>query len=40
MLLKQAVLILQIVNIIIKIDSIRQEKPNKGPTLKLNKTFK
>ena len=38
--IEAAVLILQIVNIIIKIDGIRQEKPNKGSTLKLNKIFK
>ena len=35
-LLKQVVLIMLIINIIIKMDNIRQEKPNESPILKLN----
>ena len=34
------VLIMQIINIIINMDGIRQEKPNEGPILKLNKGLK
>ena len=36
-LLKHVVLIMRIINIIINMDDIRQERSNKGPTLKLNK---
>ena len=35
-LLKQVVLIMLIINIIIKMDNIRQEKPKESPILKLN----
>ena len=33
---KQVVLIMLIINIIIKMDNIREEKPTKSPVLKLN----
>ena len=39
-LLKHVAVIMQIINIIINMDDIRQERPNEGPTLKLNKKFK
>ena len=38
--LKHVVLIMRIINIIINMDDIRQERSNEGPTLKLNKRFK
>ena len=38
--LKRIVLIMRIINIIINMDDIRQERSNEGPTLKLNKKFK
>ena len=38
--LKHVVLIMRIINIIINMDDIRQERSNKEPTLKLNKRFK
>ena len=38
---KHVVLIMQIINIIIiNMDDIRQERPNEGPILKLNKRLK
>ena len=38
---KHVVLIIRIINIIIiNMDDIRQERPNKGPILKLNKRLK
>ena len=38
---KHVVLIMRIINIIIiNMDDIRQERPNKGPILKLNKRLK
>ena len=40
MLLKHVVLIMRIINIIINVDDIRQERSNGRPTLKLNKRFK
>ena len=36
-LLKHVVLIMRIINTMINMDDIRQERSNKGPTLKLNK---
>ena len=39
-LLKQVVLIMQIINEIINADNFRQERSSEGPTLKLNKRFK
>ena len=35
---KHVVLIMQKNNVIINFDDIRQERPNEGPILKLNKT--
>ena len=40
MLLKHVVLIMQIMNITINMDGIRQERPNEGPILKLNNVIK
>ena len=40
MLLKHVVLIMRIINVIINMDEIRQERPDEGPILKLNKRFK
>ena len=40
MLSKHVVWIMRVINIIINIDDIRQEKPNKSPILKLNKKLK
>ena len=40
MLLKHVVLIRQIINVIINMEDIRQEKSDAGPTLNLNKRFK
>ena len=40
MLLKNAGLIMRIINVIINMDDIRKEKSNKGPTLTLNKRIK
>ena len=40
MLSKHVVLIMRIINIIINMDDIRQERPNVGPILKLNKRLK
>ena len=37
MLLKHVVLIMQIINIIINMNDIREEMSNEGPTLKLKK---
>ena len=37
---KHVVLIMRIINIIINIDDIRQERTNEGPILKLNKRLK
>ena len=37
---KHAVLIMQTINIIINMGDIRQERPNKGTNLKLNKRLK
>ena len=37
---KHVVLVMQIINIIINIDNIRQKRPNEGPILKLNKRLK
>ena len=34
------VLIMGIINIIMNMENIRQERPNMGPTLKLNKRLK
>ena len=39
-LLKHVVLIMRIINVIINMDEIRQERSDEGPTLKLNKRFK
>ena len=39
-LLKHVVLIMQIINVIINMDDIRQEKSDEGLTLSLNKRFK
>ena len=39
-LLKYVVLTMRIINIIINMGGIRQERSNKRPTLKLNKRFK
>ena len=39
-LLKHVVLIMRRINVIINMDEIRQERPDEGPTLKLNKRFK
>ena len=38
--MKHVVLIMQIINIIINMDDIRQERPNDDPILKLNKRLK
>ena len=40
MLLKHGVLIMQIINIIIKMEDIRQERSNEDPIVKLNKILK
>ena len=40
MLSKHVVLIMRIINIIINMDDIRQERPNVGPILNLNKRLK
>ena len=40
MLLKHVVLIMQIINIIIKMEDIRQERSNEDPIVKLNKILK
>ena len=37
---KHVVLIMRIINIIINMDDIRQERPNESPILKLNKRLK
>ena len=39
-LLKRVVLIMRIINIIINMDNIRQERLNEDPILKLNKRLK
>ena len=39
-LMKHVVLIMRIISIIINMDDIRQERPNEGPVLKLNKRLK
>ena len=36
---KQVVIMMRIINIIINMDGIRQERPNESPILKLNKTI-
>ena len=38
--LKHVVLIMRIINVIINMDDIRQERSDEGTTLKLNKIFK
>ena len=38
-LLKRVVLIMRIINLIINMDDIRQERSNEGPILTSNKTF-
>ena len=40
MLSKHVALIMQIINIIINMDDIKQERPNEGLILKLNKRLK
>ena len=39
-LIKTLVLIMRIIYVIINMDNIRQERPKKGPILKLNKTLR
>ena len=38
--MKHVVSIMRIINAIINMDDIRQERSDEGPTLKLNKRFK
>ena len=38
--MRHVVLIMQIINVIINMDDIRQERSEERPTLKLNKRFK
>ena len=39
-LLQHVVIIMRIINVMINMDDIRQERSDVGPTLKLNKRFK